>query len=328
MILAALPTLHNYRTSGRFAFVVDTSGENLYWGNAARAEDRILLQGFWDIPQVDVGSPGWLLIRDLTSRHGERAIDPAFRAEVWAHASAQPLAVAWGIVRKVARHFASYEIPRNENFETLRQAAPVFRWPHPPYPVTACLALIGLVSVPAAHRRSSWILLAPWISAFVTEVVYFNASRYRSSSLPFLIPFAVLGLRRCYEEIRARRLTRVGLALVALAVSYLAGEEIVSPLERRQQLSASAFKSAMLEASADDAGRLRVADEGRFLGLKAALDYEPRNLDAQVVLVKYLVATGRRAEAIRARDEGCRVCGTDDRLCVLVCDSLATLGPR
>jgi 4-amino-4-deoxy-L-arabinose transferase-like glycosyltransferase len=329
VILAALPTLHNYRASGRFAFVVDTNGENLYWGNAARAEDRILLQGFWDIPQVDVGSPGWLLIRDLTTRHGVRAIDRAFRAEVWAHARAQPLDFAWGLLHKAARHFSSYEIPRNEDFETLRPSAPAFRWPYPPYAVTACLALIGFVSVPAAHRRWRWILLAPWISCFASEVVYFNASRYRASGLPFLIPLAVLGLRRCFQEVQARRLLRVGVIVAALATSYVAGERIVSPLERRQHLSASAFKGAMVEAFADEAGRLRVPDEQRFQArLRAALDGEPRNLDARVVLVKYLVITGRRAEAMRARDEGCRACGPDDRLCALVCDSLATLGPQ
>jgi 4-amino-4-deoxy-L-arabinose transferase-like glycosyltransferase len=329
VILAALPTWHNYQASGRFAFVVDTNGENLYWGNAARAEDRILLQGFWDIPQVDAGSPGWLLIRDLTTRYGERSIDRAFRAEVWAHAQAQPLAVAWSLVRKAARHFASYEIPRNEDFETLQQAAPAFRWPYPPYPVTFCMALIGLVSVPPGMRRLCLILLVPWVSAFVTEVVYFNASRYRAAGLPFLIPFAVLGLVRCYEELRARRLARVGLALALLARAYLAGERIVSPLERRQHLSAQAFKAAMVEAYAAETGRLRVPDEQRFLSrLGAALDDEPRNLDARVVLVKYLVATGQRAEAIRVRDEGCRICGRDDRLCQLVCDQLASLGAR
>jgi 4-amino-4-deoxy-L-arabinose transferase-like glycosyltransferase len=329
LILAALPTWHNYRTSGRFAFVVDTNGENLFWGNAARAEDRILLQGFWDIPQVDAGSPGWLLIRDLTTRHGERSIDRAFRAEAWSHVRAQPLAVAGGLVLKAARHFASYEIPRNEDLEALRQAAPVFRWPYVPYPVTACLALIGLVSVPPLLRRLSLILLAPWICAFVTEVVYFNASRYRATSLPFLIPFAVLGLVRCYEELCARRFARVGLALAALALSSLAGQRIVSPLERRQHLSAQAFKAAMVEAYADEAGRLRVPDAPRFLGrLRTALDDEPRNLDARVVLVKSLLATGRRAEAIRIRDEGCRVCAGDDRLCELVCAELASLGTR
>jgi hypothetical protein len=183
--------------------------------------------------------------------------------------------------------------------------------------------------VPAARRRWSFILLAPWLSAFLTEVVYFNASRYRSSCLPFLIPLAILGLRRGYDEVHARRLARAGLALVALAASYLGGERIVSPLERRQHLSATAYKSAMVEAYADEAGRLRVPDERRFLErLRAALDDEPRNLDARVVLVKYLAAKGRRTEALGARDEGCRACTTDDRLCVLVCDSLATLGPQ
>jgi 4-amino-4-deoxy-L-arabinose transferase-like glycosyltransferase len=329
VILAGLPTLHNYRASGRFAFVVDTNGENLYWGNGARPEDRILLQGFWDIPQVDVGSPGWLLIRDLTARHAERSIDRAFRAEVLAHARAQPLDVAWGLVSKAARHFASDEIPRNENFETLRQAAPVFRWPYPPYPVTACLALIGFVSLPAAQRRWRWILLSPWISAFATEVVYFNASRYRSACLPFLLPLAVLGVRRCYEEIRARRPLPIGAIAVALATAYFVGDSIVSPLERRQHLSASAFKSAMLEAYADDTGQLRVPDEGRFLRrLKTALELEPRNLAALAVQATYLTATGRREEALAARDSCCPRCDASDRLCASTCERLAATTPR
>ncbi len=322
LILLSFPIWHNYRISGRLSFVTDTSGENLFWGNNAHPEYRITTQGFWRIPFVDQGNPAKLLFDTAREESGERSLDRALRAAVLGYVRENPLQAGYGLLKKALRHMSNYEFPRNRNFSWLRTSSPPFRLPLIPYSVLAALALLGWVLV-FPRTRPMFILLAPWICAFLVEVIFFNASRYRAMGIPFLVPLAVVGALSLHGELVRRKWSRGLAAGLLLVLFFLAGQFSVAPEEKRAYVSASYYKAAMLESYAEPDGRFRLISENRFTrNLLKALEYTPDNLDAYSMYTKYLIISGRSREVARNLRERRERCHEGDILCREVCASL------
>jgi 4-amino-4-deoxy-L-arabinose transferase-like glycosyltransferase len=297
-LLTGAASAHNYRVSGRASFVTETSGENLYWGNAARPEHRSTLQGFWAIRDVDIGSPEHVLIEELRQRYPGPSVDAAFGAAARDFLVSQPAAAARGFAVKGLRHLAHDEIPRNENFAWLQDRGMGLLWPAPPYSVFVFFAVVGAA---ALARRAPWAvaaLAAPWLAVFVTEVLYFNASRYRTLALPFLLPLAMAGAGSAVSALRRRDARALVLGGVGLGALWLVGHNVVSEHERQQHRGASHFKAAMLQVHADASGRVRILDADRFArSLDQALREDPDSLEAFTMRQKWLIARGRVDES-------------------------------
>ena len=153
--------------------------------------------------------------------------------------------------------------------------------------------------------------------------MFFNASRYRALALPFVLMLSVAGAAEVVRAVRARRWAEVGLiALLATATTVL-GHFAVSPAERIQHAAVASFKSAMLEAYADEDGRWTWFSQSRALAsLRKAIRLDPDNLDAFSVAQKLLIREGRFEEAranIATRRARCR---TGEWLCQDVCSYL------
>jgi len=322
LILISLPTWHNYRISGRVSFVTDTSGENLFWGNNAHPYYRTTIQGFWGIKAVTLGSSARLLFNMVREEFDEKSSERALLAAAWKYIYENPIQSTCGLIRKAFRHVANYEIPRNRNFFWLRESSPPFRLPLISYSILAAFTIIGLTMV-APRRRQMFILLTPWVCTFIVEVVFFNASRYRAIGIPFMTPLAVVGTCSLTYAIIHHNWMRFLTGSLIVGLFFLAGQFSVPAQEKREYLSASYYKAAMLEAYTSQDGRLRLISDERFIrNLRTSLEYAPDNLDAFSMYTKYLILQGRcdeAAENIRQRKARCR---NNDVLCFKVCEFL------
>ncbi len=327
LLLTTLASLHNYRASGRWSFVTETSGENLFWGNNSRPEYRATLQGFWAIRDVDIGSPGFLLIDGLRRRYGETSIDGAFGAAALDDLVSSPRAAALGFGQKVLRHLAAYEIPRNENLEWLWERGMALRLPYPPYGAILVLAMAGAACLVRRSPRLVGSLLAAWLAVFVTEVLYFNTSRYRALAIPFLLPLAVQGAGAVLGAIRRREILSGMATTAAVAAALLVGARVVAPEEKARHRSASHFKAAMLELyPGDKGGGFRILDESRFarhIGQSLLLD--PDNLEPFSIEQKRRIQEGRFDEALAAIRSRRIRCKSDGGLCHRTCNYLTDL---
>lgn len=317
---------HNYRVSGQISFGTATTGENLFWGNCENPRWRIMLQGFWYIPYIDRGSPGNSLIGKLKKDFKAPTVETAFRRAAWTYIRKNPVRTFSGFLQKLLRHFSNYEIPRNRNFYLLRTKVPLYQLPLIPYSVLIGFVLAGIYAL--RGRPRIWlILLFPWVCVLVTESLFFNASRYRSAAIPFLVPLALAGAGAAAESIQRRRWKHILACLAVLLLLFIMGKVSVTESEKQQYLSAGLFNAAMMQAYGKGTDRrFALYDERRFLdNLQGSLGHDPDNLAAFDTFQKYLIWKGRggmAAENIRKRRQRC---APDDWLCARICDNLANM---
>lgn len=317
---------HNHSASGRWSLVSDTFGQNLYWGNGPNPEYRTSVLGYWNIWELDQGSPSSLLVEGLKRRTGQNSADSAFLTETTRSMSDHPGQALATIAEKAWRHLSSYEIPRTCNFPLIRGHVPVWRIPYLPFALVLGLALLG---VRGLERRTAWLLMLPWLATLFTELLFFNASRYRALALPFLVPLAMRGLFSVIELIRTRRWRELAMPGTLLAGLALLGATAVTAKERDRHEAAQYFIESMMESYADEFGGWNRFSEERFqhhLGLARQID--PDNLDAFSVEQKLRLREGKIDEAsaaIQARRARCRA---GEWLCEDVCDQLATIAHR
>jgi len=211
------------------------SGERNLWakcllGNGPYPDYKTSLLGYWNIWEVDRGSPSALHVDGLKARTGKQTADAAYLAETMRYVASHPGPAIIGIGTKLWRHLSSYEIPRTCNFSTLREHVLVWRIPYIPYSLMLGLALLGLRG---SDRRVTWLFLLPWIASLTTEVSFSMPAATELWDWPFLIPSAC-ARRTCHRQLRsaaARALVAGSMAmLVALfALGHLRSEIRAQP---------------------------------------------------------------------------------------------------
>lgn len=311
---------HNHSVSGRWVPVADSAGQNLFWGNNPFPDYKLSIQGYWNIREVDRDCPADLLTRGLKVRTGQTSSDPAYMAAGIDYLKSHPGRGIAGFFDKAWRHLSNYEIPRNTNFENLRDNVAVWQLPSVPFSLLLVLALIGGRTL---DRRLAWLFLLPWLATLFSEVVFFNASRYRALCVPFLIPFAIRGLQIAYTIAKERTWRKFAMGAVAVALVSAAGAFPVSQSERTRYLAIDHFKDAMLESYAGEDGTWQRFSEDRFLrSLEAARRLDPDNLDAFVVEQKYLISEGKISQVFAAASTREARCRPGEWLCHDICDHL------
>jgi Dolichyl-phosphate-mannose-protein mannosyltransferase len=314
---------HNHHANGRWSLVSDTFGQNMYWGNGPNPEYRTSLLGYWNIWEVDRACPMALLSAGLKVRTGQATADAAYLAEALRHMDDHPVSAMAEVGRKVWRHLSNYEIPRTCDFSSLRKNVPVWQLPYLPYSLVLGLAVLGLRGV---DRRLAFIFILPVIGSLGTEVVFFNASRYRALGLPFLVSFGVRGVVAIASDIRKRHWNRLFVSSATLTVLLVLGSVAVRESERNRHLAVQHYMEAMLESYSDeDRSWLRFSEERfqRHLALARRLD--PSNLDAFSVEQKMLIRSGQVEEALQNIKERRASCQPGEWLCQAVCDQLETM---
>jgi 4-amino-4-deoxy-L-arabinose transferase-like glycosyltransferase len=311
---------HNYSRSGRVVPVADSAGQNLYWGNGPLSDYRVTIQGYWNIREVDRGSPADLLTEGLKDRTGKQFAEDAYRSAALDFMAEHPASALGHLLTKAWRHLSTYEIPRNTDFEILRNSVLVWRFPFAPFAAILVLAFVGLHGF---DRRLGWLFLLPWLAAVFSEVLFFNASRYRAICIPFLVPLALRGLLLGFQVVRERRWRALAAGGLVVVFAIAAGALAVPASERARYAAVDRFKAAMLQSYADEDGVwLRISDPQFMADLGASLRLDPDNLDAFTVAQKHLIGEGKADQSFAEVAERERRCHGDDWLCHAACDYL------
>jgi 4-amino-4-deoxy-L-arabinose transferase-like glycosyltransferase len=311
---------HNHAASGRWVAVTDTAGQNLYWGNNPFPDYQVSIQGYWNILQVDRGIPADFLTQSLKARTGQSSPDPAFMAEAMGFLKAHPGKAIAGVFHKAWRHLSNYEIPRNNNFANLREHVLLWRLPFLPFSILLLLAILGSLGM---DKRKAWLFLLPWLAALFSEVVFFNASRYRALCVPFLLPFAIRALQMAGAAVKRRSWRGLATGAAAVVLATVLGETAVSSGERTRYLAADHFKDAMLESyAAEDGSWRRFSEENFRRSLELARRMDPDNLDAFVIEQKLLLDEGKNSQALAAIDAREARCRPGEWLCQDICGDL------
>jgi hypothetical protein len=322
----ALVAAHNWKAGGGATPLVATFGQNLYWGNTPFAYHRITIEGASGAAWLSLHEPASVLIQGLKTRYPSRSSDEAMEKAAIAAMQSDPVAEMGRLLDKARRDLADAEIARNENFTDERIASPLFRLPFAPFALVFGLAVCYVV----LERRFSeaMILFLPWMVVFASETVFFNASRYRSLAIPFLLPLAVGGAIAVWQALRQRENLARAVAMSGLTVGLvIVGESAVPEWEKRSEHATELFKMARLELFYTDHRSLtdlRPEHPQRMEALlNQALKSDPDHLSAHYLLSMWQIDRSDIADA-RARNaaRGAR-CTADDWLCREVCKRIA-----
>jgi hypothetical protein len=321
-----LASAHNWRTGGGATPLVSTGGQNLYWGNIAFAYHRITLEGPSGVAWLSPHEPTNVLMQGLMAAYPSRNSEDAMAKAAIAAIQEDPIAAVGRVLDKARRDLSGAEIARNESFADERVASPLFRLPLVPFSLVFGFAVCYVVL--ERRYREAAILLLPWLVVFASETVFFNASRYRSLAVPFLLPLSVAAVPVLWQQLRQRRsAAKAAAMLILIATLVVSGETAVSEQERNSERATELFKMARLELYYVDhrvITELRPANPERMVSrLDEALAIDPDHLSAHYLRSMWQVDRGD-VEGARARNATRQSrCAAADWLCKEVCARIA-----
>ena len=323
-----LASAHNWKTGKVLSPLVSSGGQNLYWGNAPFAYHRITIEGPSGIPWLLPHEPGTALIVGLLARFPSRTTDEAMGKAAMAAIKEDPVAEFWRLADKARRDFATHEIARNESFVDERLASPVLRLPLIPFALIFGLAA-GYLALSGRWREAT-ILFLPWIAVFASETAFFNAARYRSLAVPFLLPLAVAGAVVLWRALSQRRERARAVVTVVFVIGLLVlGETAVSQQEKDSERATELFKMARLELYYVDhrlIADLRPAHPASMeTRLEDALRLDPDHLSAHYLWSMWQIAQGNSAAAEARNAVRQARCAEQDWLCREVCARIADI---
>lgn len=326
VILLALASAHNWKAGDGAAPLASTVGQNLYWGNTPFAYQRTTIEGASGVAWLSANEPTAVLLQRLMTRYPSANDDEAMKKAALAEMRADPGGAALRFLGKAWRDLSVIEIGRNESFAYERAGSPIFRLPLVPFWLIFGLA----ISYPllSSRYRESALLFLPWVVVFVSETMFFNAARYRSLAVPFLMPLAVGGLCAIWQEVRQRcHPVKDAILLTLIAAFGVLGETAVPGKELREEQATELFKMARLELYYVDhrlTTDLKPAHPQRMEALlNAALDLDPDHLSAHYLRSMWQIDRGDVEDARVLNTERRARCASDDWLCQEVCDRIA-----
>jgi dolichyl-phosphate-mannose-protein mannosyltransferase len=326
LCLLALASAHNWKAGAGAVPLASTIGQNLYWGNTPFVYQRTTIEGSSGVAWLSANEPTAVLLQGIMARYPSTNADEGMGKAVVADMRSDPVAAGIRFLDKARRGLASVEIGRNESFAYERSASPLFQLPLVPFWLIFGLAVC--YPVLSDRYREAAILFIPWIVIFISETVFFNASRYRSLAVPFLLPLAVGGVRAIWEEMMQRiHPVRDAMLLGLIVVFGLLGETAVSGKELREEQATELFKMARLELYYVDhrfETDLKPARPLHMEGLlNRALEIDPDHLSAHYLRSMWQIDLGNVASVRESNAERLARCAQGDWLCKEVCNRIA-----
>lgn len=121
-------------------------------------------------------------------------------------------------LKKILLYLNNYEVPDNQDISFVAIYSPLLKLPLLQFGLIFALALVGLVSM--RRRPIDYLLWAAFILFGMTVIVFFVFSRYRIPSIPFIMPYAALGLMHLVEIVRRKHWSKLTLSLLIFVPAF------------------------------------------------------------------------------------------------------------
>lgn len=281
--LAVLPiTLRNYVVSKDFVLVSSNAGVNLYIGNNEMAT------GVFFLPPESGLENTHLYVSSKASAEqatGMTGMKPSQVSRYWSSRAfdyirsnpGDALRLMW---RKFLLFWNHFEIPNHHNFYYIRlHFGAILNYLILGFAWIAPLALIGMIA--RIRRRSSPELRLYFgfvIVYMVSLIPFFITARYRLPVVPFLIIFAVLGIRELIDRVRTKHLRRIAFyALLGLAVLWVARLPLI---DFDFGFTHTVMGTAYSDLATEDRENAPEHMKHAILEYKKALEISPLSVDA------------------------------------------------
>lgn len=321
-------TFRNYVVGQDFVLTTSQAGQNFYIGNNPRAS------GFFENPPNVRLNPKYEeadFRAEALRRTNRTDMKPSEVSGFWFKEGIEfirsnPGKAAGLFLTKTAMFWNHFEIPDNYNYYFVRKEVFILPLLFVGFGIVAPLGLFGLFL--ARKRPCAWLFIL-FVFGYMLSIVPFHvASRYRLPIVPVLILFTAHAVARAVDEVRARRLNKLALGLVPVAVlAFLVNWRVVdeegtfkTPLTELGIIAAEAGESDKALAYYEKALEIdprfspalynmgnALADQNRLeeaiTAYRKALDIDPEFLMAYENLGKSYIRTGRLGKALQTFDK-------------------------
>jgi tetratricopeptide (TPR) repeat protein len=285
-VLAIAPvTARNLLRGGEFIPISWNGGINLFIGNNPRYDETVAIR-------PDLHWKRFVLEPRHAGIRGAGAASGYFVGKVLLYATSDPLGFAALQAKKLYLLLAGNEIPRNQEIYPARSYSPVLRvllWKIPglafPFGLLMPLGIVGLV----VGLKRAPLLAAILLAYAVSILAFFITARYRAPLVPFLLIFAVEGVR--WVLVEARPPGRIAWIAGTLSL-FLVGNVAQGPMPTTMNADAEYSLGVKL------AMKGRPGEAGELF--ESALRKNPRYTEAWVNLGVLQATAGRVAEADRS----------------------------
>lgn len=338
VLMLTLTYAHNHQHNSN-SLIISSFGQNIYWGNTSNENHKIYLQGFEFEKWLTKTSPHNSLYENLKITYATNNIDYAMQQAALAEMRLNTADTAWRFLNKFIKSFASYEIPRNQNYEMLSQSSLLFHHYYPPFIIFFLFSFGGLIFYTrylSSQQYSLFLLfIIPTITLIIIETIFFNASRYRILGLPFLIPLALISLHNFMIAKQNNKLSVAAFTLIITTLLCVLAGHIISEKEKNKYRSVSYYKYARMHLAQNNPssnqqsnhGEMNIYDEKEFVRLlQQSVALSPDNISAFYLLTMYEITHLNNVDEINNRVIAfANSCHKTDKVCQIVTTNLLTI---
>jgi uncharacterized integral membrane protein len=200
LIPISLVTARNWGVGKELVMISTNGGINFFIGNNPEYERTTEIRPgrCWDRL---VGEPDRILRRELT--HSER--DRYWYCKAFSFIKEDLLSYIKLLEKKFSLFWNHYEIRRNLPYHPFKENCSLFLNCLPiDFRVVGPLSILGMVL--GIYRIRRYLLFYIFVTSYSASVIlFFVTSRYRLPVIPFLIPFAVLGILYVLSSLKKRK---------------------------------------------------------------------------------------------------------------------------
>jgi hypothetical protein len=293
-------------------WLADTFWENFFRGNTADKDSQIYMQGNGTEDWIGIVAPANQQTELIWGDKVNLSSEVMYQSHVMKQLMSNPEQVLQGMWNKFDLALANGEVPRNRYFDAHQVGIIGLQLPYIPFTLLAALGCLGFCLLrksnygPQAKSVAVMLALVP-LSILATEVIFFNASRYRALGIPFLIPLAVMGVVYLWQvffksgPMRAKLFSGV---FLILSVFYMGHLNRHNSLNVPKYVSVHLYQLARLQLVTEGSGRppgqFEILEPDIFTKrLDVAIELYPENLEAYFLRQLYAIYVEARGKDIQ-----------------------------
>lgn len=249
MVLGSV-TLRNYIVEKDFVLISGNLGFNFYSGNSREATGTFFCPHNISVNQEDMFRDARITANNRVGRSlNTREVSDYWFKEALGFIRSQPLNYLKLLFRKIAYVFSPREFVHDAEYYFVKPKIGIFKVMFTDLTFILPTAALGIFLGFKRFKALS-ILYIALFSLPAGIVLFFVASRYRITVVPYIMLFAGFGIFSLLDELKKKNFLRLGKFFAFLITVYFVANFLAGYLEKTNQRNVSAdFESHFLKAA-------------------------------------------------------------------------------